>query len=1288
MLLFILIFLLIATLNLSSSFALKNLNSKIRIDKKEVFAGEKININLNRFFENSKILINCTIENKTETYKLFNIKNSLTFTPKKQGNCTIYLMYGEEVLDFDSFVVKNHEESIKDTAVLSQNNSYELNILENQENGKAGIVENAEEFAKELLKNETKQIEIKKRNIIENETKNRILHIKDSRNREIKKVETKIEISENNDKVNSKKLIAEFKNANVNKIEFENIELSQESELRIEDIPLERVKSKIKFNNPIKAYAIDPTRLNFTRAKLTSTAIGNQLLKCKEWDFEKKECNGTWIKIMDLMPNEEYTIEITKEDPAFVETGISAINTKKPIYKPGENAEIFITVLDIEGYLVSNAEVNLTIRTPNNQSFYFSTLNNTIAEVQKGIYKAEYNSTLEEGKYLLETRAANSYLELNFNSSFSVLSYYPYDIVRETPFSIDPIRQSLTTKIRVVSFRDNKFNLTEFIPAEFIIINTTADYQTTNEEIKTKELKWVDLENNSIIEYTAVLPPKYPELYTIKSFVEDSYGYFEEARPWFLAADPATGRALIVYKVNSNNPYYNIWNGTSLSSASTATSVGARPDWIELASNPNSEEIIMATLDNANDINVQVWNGTAWISQLELETNSNVNYKSFDVAYESFSGRALVVYTDGTAIPKYYIWNGSSWLGEYSASNTGSTVRWVELASDPNSNYIMLVTEDGDAAADINVQIWNGSSWGATVELTTNAFPNYKNFGVRWSTNDYAIVVYGTASYEQVRYAIYNKTTSSWPITNGLALSVETGGGTDYPYWIQLEASRTNDYMILLASDNEDDIHASYWNGTSQSWVDLGQITGALSYAAYRPFDSAFETSSGEAIIVYSDNNQGNIRYRTWINGILSGASNVYNVGEEQYWLKLTSNPETDEILLASIDSGSDLTLHVWNGNSWSYLGELSNGEVTSTRDGVDVAYELKATIPPSFTIWNISNSTGVIPDYSNQTRGQIIRAYALWNQVINQSYAEHNGLGTLLNFTIDPPYTNSWTNYTLNTTDTTIINTLGLINISIWAKNRYGIWARTTPTLHFYLWALLNITNISITDDYISIGETTTITCEVKDAYLNIPIGNYNVSFYLNNSLIGSSITNTLGLASINYTGTVDGVYNVTCNISNDFSRWYKVSSRNWANVTLIVTSQDATPPVINYVYDYPDPVAYDGIVTIGANVTDNVNISTVVVEINNVNYTMNYVEGDIWSYFYNVSSLSIGTYNYTVYANDSAGLKADPVKGNFTITNQLFVKVDTDKQSYELGENVSVFVNVSVSGVGQDVG
>ena len=95
-------------------------------------------------------------------------------------------------------------------------------------------------------------------------------------------------------------------------IKFEELDISEHEEL----------------GDYVQAYAIDPTAMNFTTANVTVVATGTSLYKCKEWDFTEQKCFGSWeLFKTGLVPGQEYTFELTPDDPAFGES-ISIINVQ------------------------------------------------------------------------------------------------------------------------------------------------------------------------------------------------------------------------------------------------------------------------------------------------------------------------------------------------------------------------------------------------------------------------------------------------------------------------------------------------------------------------------------------------------------------------------------------------------------------------------------------------------------------------------------------------------------------------------------------------------------------------------------------------------------------------------------------------------------------------------------------------------------------------------------------------------------------------------------------------
>lgn len=106
------------------------------------------------------------------------------------------------------------------------------------------------------------------------------------------------------------------RNSIVTSLEFENVEIGSDiSQLVNIDIPAEK-------QGFLELYAIDPTGLNFTRAKVTaSTTSGNRLYKCKDWNFAERKCLGNWIYVESMAPGSSYEFYLTPEDPALGTTG-------------------------------------------------------------------------------------------------------------------------------------------------------------------------------------------------------------------------------------------------------------------------------------------------------------------------------------------------------------------------------------------------------------------------------------------------------------------------------------------------------------------------------------------------------------------------------------------------------------------------------------------------------------------------------------------------------------------------------------------------------------------------------------------------------------------------------------------------------------------------------------------------------------------------------------------------------------------------------------------------------
>jgi hypothetical protein len=330
-----------------------------------------------------------------------------------------------------------------------------------------------------------------------------------------------------------------FQDTAVRRGVFNDVRLQKNGsfDVRIEDVsPRTPSPEGVRWE---QAYAVDPTSLNFPNATLTVVAKGNSLFKCGEWDFSLQKCNGTWSKVLDLVPGQEYSILIDANDPGYAESGLASINTNKSIYHPGEEARVYMVVLNTQGFLVKNADVNLNITSPLGTVYEFSTTQSTIAETSRGIYEASFANTNEEGNYTLFVQAIAPGVNNTMLSHFAVKQFYPFDILRTTPITTDPFAGPFSSEIRISSLTNaSLFNFMEMLPINFTVVDAGGALVGTNGSSIT--LTWNTLANNSIVSYIAQPPLITPELWQLGPAVVGYNGeFFTEARPWFLAIDPA-----------------------------------------------------------------------------------------------------------------------------------------------------------------------------------------------------------------------------------------------------------------------------------------------------------------------------------------------------------------------------------------------------------------------------------------------------------------------------------------------------------------------------------------------------------------------------------------------------------------------------------------------------------------------------------------------------------------------------------------------------------------------------
>ncbi len=317
----------------------------------------------------------------------------------------------------------------------------------------------------------------------------------------------------------------------------------------------------------------------------------------------------------------------------------------------------------------------------------------------------------------------------------------------------------------------------------------------------------------------------------------------------------------------------------------------------------------------------------------------------------------MTAYYDGNSgggTPKFRTWDGRKWSGEDSANYISGSPSHVILESSPVSSEIIMGTEDTNY--DVNVQVWDGSSWGSVSQFSGD-IDSYgrRGFDIKYEqVSGDAIIAYMDKDIDDgvPQYRVWDG--SSWSQD---AEVDDTDPGSGDIGWIRLEASPDSDEMVLVTLDDDRDMRAQVWDG--DSWGNPVFITDNARATSYQCFDVVYEQDSGRAMVVWSDMGTGTVRYRIWNGNSWSSPSDMYNPDERVYWIKMAADPYSDDIILAAQDRSYDIEVTSWDGSSWESPMQIESNVYEYSRRSVDLAFEHSSGT--GLVVWGESNS---VPKY------------------------------------------------------------------------------------------------------------------------------------------------------------------------------------------------------------------------------------------------------------------------------------------------------------------------------------
>jgi hypothetical protein len=349
--------------------------------------------------------------------------------------------------------------------------------------------------------------------------------------------------------------------------------------------------------------------------------------------------------------------------------------------------------------------------------------------------------------------------------------------------------------------------------------------------------------------------------------------------------------------------------------------------------------------------------------------------------------QAMMVYSKGGIQMFSRVWNPltGGWGAEYlgpSVTTAGRNIHHLRLALSRTRDEAVVAVETitSAGAGHLYATRWNGATWRDMAFPGTNNSMSLLNavgatmtplqaysrgIDVVYQTaNDIAIFAYDSGGSASPSYATFNGV-ASW--TTGGATNVGTGAGTqDIPLWIELAANpnpASNEVALITLQAREnasqpEAVRASAWSGAAwpatASSINAGATLGRPSNANHRKAVAvAYESVSGRAMYAWSDNvTAGKANYIIATGNTINVAATSTTIAASTgigEWLRLTSHPESNKIMLTLQSANRNLDTLLWDGSAWS--GAHPQHDAT-TQSATEKNFEFTFENHPSSSGW------------------------------------------------------------------------------------------------------------------------------------------------------------------------------------------------------------------------------------------------------------------------------------------------------------------------------------------------
>jgi len=255
------------------------------------------------------------------------------------------------------------------------------------------------------------------------------------------------------------------------------------------------------------------------------------------------------------------------------------------------------------------------------------------------------------------------------------------------------------------------------------------------------------------------------------------------------------------------------------------------------------------------------------------------------------------------------------------------------LQGSPKKKEMIMGTLD--AASDINLAVWDGTSWGNLKEFTESSNAAFKCIDIAYENlSGRGLVVGRYAGDGDVRYNIWDD--NAWVFATA-KIDANLAPTSSLTYIDMDSKPNSNEILIGLAQFTYD-LKVVQWDGSS--FIDHGEIDTDMEHRGLGGIEIVYEQQSGHALILWGHSKAHQIYYSVWNGAALSAVNLLPDFGNDPKVIRAAADPTSDYIFVAAVDDRNDLNVAVWDGDAWIDSREISTGVIDNISQVFDVAWE------------------------------------------------------------------------------------------------------------------------------------------------------------------------------------------------------------------------------------------------------------------------------------------------------------------------------------------------------------